>query len=292
MSELEIIVEKRNRYILSEEELKKLQMIELELLVEFDRICRRHEIAYSIDGGTLLGAVRHEGFIPWDDDADVIMTRSEYCKFIEVSHLELDKERFYLQDMNNTTGYRWGYAKMRRKGTEFIRLNQEHMPYEQGVFMDIFICDNVPNNYILRSICNFISYLYRKFFWSAVGKESERGLQKVIYKILYRIPEKTLKESYCKFVAKCNKSKSAWVKCLTFPACNKTLGYKREWYEDTEDIIFEGITLKAARKYDEYLKFLYGDYMELPPVEERKVHPISKIVLLDEGEYRDEQINV
>ena len=76
--------DKLQRHILTEQELKQLQSIELELLIEFNRICRKYNIIYSIDGGTLLGAVRHGGFIPWDDDADVIMVRSEYEKFRSV----------------------------------------------------------------------------------------------------------------------------------------------------------------------------------------------------------------
>ena len=106
---------------LDEETLKKVQKIELELLLEFDRICRKNNIKYSITGGTLLGAVRHGGFIPWDDDADVSMLRVEYEKFVKVCDTELDKSRFYFQDIDRTNGYRWGYAKLRRKDSVFQR---------------------------------------------------------------------------------------------------------------------------------------------------------------------------
>lgn len=99
------------RHVLTETELKRLQGIELELLVEFDRICRKHGIIYSIDGGTLLGAVRHGGFIPWDDDADVIMVRFEYEKFRSVVKKELNKDKFYFQDMDNTPGIPMGVWK-------------------------------------------------------------------------------------------------------------------------------------------------------------------------------------
>lgn len=126
--------DKLQRHILTEQELKQLQSIELELLIEFNRICRKYNIIYSIDGGTLLGAVRHGGFIPWDDDADVIMVRSEYEKFRSVVKKELRQNKYYFQDMDTTPGYRWGYGKLRRKDSSFVRLNQEHMPYEQGVF--------------------------------------------------------------------------------------------------------------------------------------------------------------
>ena len=125
------------QHILTNKEIQQIQKVELEMLIEFDRICRKYDITYSIDGGTLLGAIRHGGFIPWDDDADVIMNRSEYEKFLKVVDEELDNSRFYFQDVNRTIGYRWGYGKLRRKYTKFIRLNQEFMPYEQGVFMEI-----------------------------------------------------------------------------------------------------------------------------------------------------------
>lgn len=266
---------------MNDEILYKIHKTELEILIEFDRICRKHNIIYSIDGGTLLGAVRHGGFIPWDDDADVIMTRNEYDKFVSVVDKELNSDKFYLQDMFRTSGYRWGYAKLRRKGTLFVRENQEHMPYEQGIFMDIFVCDNVPDNYIMRSICNFISYVYRKILYSPVGKRTSKGVKKIIYSIMNCIPEKKIKSSYKKYIRFRNRKMTSWVKCLTFPACNKTFGYKRNWYEDTEDIIFEDVKLKACKEYDEYLSFLYGDYMQLPPLEKRKVHPVSKIKFPD-----------
>jgi len=273
---------KKQAHKLTNEELKKLQKVELELLVEFDRICRKHNIIYSIDGGTLLGAVRHGGFIPWDDDADVVMVRKEYEKFLSVVDQELDTDKFYLQDLNRTPGYRWGYAKLRRENTDFIRLNQEHMPYKQGIFLDIFICDNVPDNYILRCLCNFHSFIYRKIFYSEVGKYACSGISKLIYKVLSLIPEKTVKNRYNKYVRFRNRKSTELVKCLTFPACNPVYGYKRKWYEETIDIEFEGVTLRGCCDYDEYLKFLYGDYMELPPVEKRKVHPVSKITFPDD----------
>jgi len=262
---------------LTPEELKKVQEIELELLVEFDRICRKHNIIYSIDGGTLLGAVRHGGFIPWDDDADVMIYRSEYEKFLRVVDQELNTDKFYFQDINRTPGYRWGYAKLRRKDTEFVRFNQEHMPYEQGIFLDIFVADNVPDNYILRCICNFNSFIYRKIFYSEVGKYAAKGPAKLVYKLLSLIPEQTVKNSYARYVKFRNRKKTKLVKYLTFPAFNRVYGNKREWYEDVIDMEFEGVTLKACRDYDGYLKFHFGDYLKLPPVEKRKVHPVSKI---------------
>ncbi len=100
---------------LNGEQLRRLQMIELEMLIEVDRICRSCGIRYNVIAGTMLGAVRHGGFIPWDDDADVAMLRTEYERFREACRTELDTERFYFQDHRETPGYRWGYGKLRRK---------------------------------------------------------------------------------------------------------------------------------------------------------------------------------
>lgn len=267
----------KEQHNLTDNELKKLQSIELELLCEFDRICRKYGIIYSIDGGTLLGAVRHGGFIPWDDDADVIMVRDEYEKLLEVIDIEIDNNYFYFQDINRTDGYRWGYAKLRKQNTKFVRTNQQHLKYKQGIFLDIFVCDNVPENYILRAMVNFNGFLFRKILYSCVGKEISTGLYKIIYKILFLIPEKTIKKLYKSYVTKRNKKYSKYCKCLTFPACNNFFGYKKEWYLDVEDRLFEGKKLLACKKYDEYLTFLYGDYMILPPEGKRKIHPVIEI---------------
>ena len=107
---------------LSGHNLRRLQLNLLEMLIEIDRICRKYQIQYSLDGGTLLGAVRHGGFIPWDDDIDVIMRRSEYRKFYRACQKDLDSSRFFLQEYRTDRHYRWGYEKLRRRDTEFIRL--------------------------------------------------------------------------------------------------------------------------------------------------------------------------
>ena len=94
---------------MSNDELRRLQLNLLEMLIEIDRICRRHSIKYSLDGGTLLGAVRHGGFIPWDDDIDVIMRREEYQKFYKACRKDLDNSRCFLQASRTDRYYRWVY---------------------------------------------------------------------------------------------------------------------------------------------------------------------------------------
>lgn len=266
---------------LDEKMLRQLQMIQMEMLVEVDRICRKCKIKYNIIAGTLLGAVRHGGYIPWDDDADVALLRPEYEKFRRACKTELDKSRFVFQDHRNTKGYRWGYGKLRRKNTLFLREHQEHMPYMQGVFIDVFPLDGVPNNYFLRSLKNFECFCVRKILWSKVGKIGDKNFWKrQVYKLLDKIPEKAVFYYYHIMVHKANEKRSRMVRILMFPTPNSEYGYYRNWYENSEDIVFEGKVFQGIKDYDSYLSFKFGNYMELPPIEKRKVHPVSKIKLI------------
>ncbi len=269
--------------------LRRLQLTELELLAEVHRICTKCGIHYNIIAGTLLGAVRHGGFIPWDDDADVALLRPEYEKFRRACRTELDGTRFYFQDQRNTPGYRWGYGKLRRKDTLFLREHQEHMPYRQGVFIDIFALDYVPENYVLRRIHNMQCFLYRKFFWAEAGRKADRNpVKRLLYYWMARVPEQKLKKSFYRFIDKSNRKKTRWVRILTFPTPNRAYGYKAEWYLHSADYLFEGVKLRGIRDYEAYLTFKFGNYKELPPECERKVHPVSRIVP-DIGKWKEEE---
>lgn len=265
---------------LDEKTLRQLQLIQLEMLIEVDRVCKKCGIKYNIIAGTLLGAIRHGGYIPWDDDADVALLRPEYEKFREACKTQLDKSRFYFQDNRNTKGYRWGYGKLRRKNTLFLREYQEHMPYEQGVFIDVFPLDNAPDNYILRSMQNFECFCVRKILWSKVGKIAERNFWKrQVYKLLDKIPEQEVFRHYYRMMRHANKQKTRMVRILMFPTPNNEYGYYRNWYENSVDTMFEGVVFQGIKDYDSYLSFKFGDYMKLPPIKERKVHPVVEIRL-------------
>ena len=107
----------REGYKLTEEELRQVQEIQQDLISEVKRICDKCGIHYNMVGGTMLGAIRHKGYIPWDDDADIGFLRTEYEKFRKACKTELNHEKYYMQDLRDTEGYRWGYGKLRRKNT-------------------------------------------------------------------------------------------------------------------------------------------------------------------------------
>ncbi|MBR1457641.1 MAG: LicD family protein [Oscillospiraceae bacterium] len=265
---------------LDQQTLRRLQFVELELLVELDRIAKKHDIPYRIIAGTMLGAVRHGGFIPWDDDADVAMLREDYERFREACAAELDPERFYFQDHVTTPGYRWGYGKLRRRDSVFLREHQEHMPYEQGVFIDVFPLDAVPDSRALRTVENFECFLVRKLLWSRVGKRADRSAgMRALYALLDKVPERAVFSWYDRLVERSRRRESGWVRILTFPTPNREYGYRREWYADGEPILFEGHTFSGVSNADAYLHFKFGDYWTPPPPEARKTHPVSEIRL-------------
>lgn len=273
----------RDGYDLTDEELKRVQEIQRELIREVKRICQKCGIHFNMVGGTMLGAIRHKGYIPWDDDADIGFLRTEYEKFREACKTELDHEKYYMQDLRDTKGYRWGYGKLRRKDTEFIRLGQEFMPYEQGISIDLMPFDNVPDQWIARRIHFLRCFLYRKLFWSEVGSREEENIwARTVYQAMRLLPMETICKSYQRFIDHGQKNKTRLVRILTFPTPKGVYGYNREWYTNLSKYPFDHIELPGAKDYDGYLQVKYGDYMKMPPVEKRKVHPISKLKLPEE----------
>ncbi len=274
---------KQQQYHISEEELKQIQAIQQDLIREVDRICKKCGIHYNMVGGTMLGAIRHGGYIPWDDDADIGFLRSEYEKFREACKTELNHEKYYMQDLRDTKGYRWGYGKLRRKNTTFVRLDQEFMPYEQGISIDLMPFDNVPDTYIARRIHFFRCFLYRKLFWSEVGSRTEENpIIRILYKMMRCISMKSILKSYQRFINSGQKKRTNLVRILTFPTPRGIYGYDRKWYTCLKKYQFGDLVLPGARDYDGYLRIKYGEYMVMPPAEKRKIHPVSELKLLEE----------
>lgn len=274
----------REGYDLTDEELRQVREIQMDLIREVKRICNKCGIHYNMVGGTMLGAIRHKGYIPWDDDADIGFLRAEYEKFRKACKTELNHDKYYMQDLRDTEGYRWGYGKLRRKDTEFIRLGQEFMPYEQGIFIDLMPFDNIPDQWFARRIHFFRCFLYRKLFWAEVGSHVEKNIWiRTVYKIARKIPMKLIVKSYQNFIDNGRKKKTKMVRILTFPTPKGVFGYKREWYLELDHYPFGDLRLPGARDYDGYLRIKYGDYGKLPPIEKRKVHPVSRLKLIDDN---------
>ncbi len=279
---------------LNDDLLKRIHDVELEMLLEVDRICRKHNIQYTLVGGTLLGAVRHGGFIPWDDDADVGMLRSEYNRFVEACQTELDHDRFFLQDHNSDPSYRWGYSKLRRKNSLFLRSGQEHMDMHQGIFLDIFIYDAAATSYVGKRLQRLFHWYIRKTMYSAVGRKSApRPRWRFFYNVLYHHMsiEKTFQKLE-KSVAKHNKAIGIRGYLHATMPHNKVhrYGIPAWFFHNIEDIQFEGHTLRGMVKRHTYCGQAFGHgYMEIPPAHVRKIHGVSKLRFPDGYELTDEE---
>ena len=254
----------------TQEIIRKIQLTELSILRELDRICQKCKIPYIIDSGTLLGAVRHEGFIPWDDDIDIKMLRRDYDKFCNICKDELGK-KYFLQTYRTDKGYRWGYARILRKGTVFIRAGHQSLKSKTGIFIDVFPCDNMPEGKAALFLCNALSLVCRKMLYSEVGAKSAPFFVKRIgFACLDLLPKEWAYYGL----------ENAW------GSTEETVGQKREWFENTCDICFEGLMVKAPAKKEEVLTYYYGkDYMTPPPEEERQPkHTAEYIKFVEEDE--------
>lgn len=267
--------------VLKGEEFRKLQLIQIPMIQEVDRVCRKHNIKYSISGGTLIGAVRHKGYIPWDDDADIMMLREEYEKFKKVAH-EMNQSICFFQDHDTDPEYIWGYGKVRRTGTKFIRCGQSHLKFKTGVSIDIFPLDDVPNSTIGRMLQDFKLWRMRKRLWAQVGKYTEKNpLKRLWYKMIsHTKPEKIFKKVK-KMTDKSRNDNGKEVRPYLFPSIGKMYvknplrkrySMPKSWFTDVVEYPFENIKVFGTRDYDAALYYQYRDYMTLPPEDKRDAH--------------------
>ena len=272
--------------VIEGEDFRRMQLLELDMLVEFDRVCRAHGIAYTIFGGTLLGAVRHKGYIPWDDDADIAMLREDYERFRSVAN-EMDPSICFFQDHLSDPEYRWGYGKLRRTGTKYVRVGQEHLKCKTGVFVDVFPMDDVPLGVGGQILQDFWCMCLRKVLWSEVGRLDPRvsAPLRAWFSLLSKIPAKVVYALAAPMERKSTDDSPNRVRTLMFPATGtlyrenpleERYAMPKEWFKDLSEYEFEGKRLMGTRDFDAILTYIYGDYMQLPPEDRRGQHsPVS-----------------
>lgn len=257
---MEQIADKKNKA-----SIKEHQAAMVEMLCEFDRICRKFDIKYSLFAGTLLGAVRHKGFIPWDDDVDVIMARQEYEKFMQLAPDEINSDKFYLQS-EYSKHWPMFFSKLRLNGTACIeRYHPRDFKTHMGVYIDIFPCDNLSDNPIVKKLQFYFSKVVIAKSLGKRGYITDSVIKKIFMVFSKTIPYKPL----WRFAVNKKNRESEYVHAF-FGAAQKyeKSVFKREWIENTALMKFENYEFPCSKHYDELLTHLYGDYMT--PLDESK----------------------
>ena len=255
----------------------RLWETETEILDVIHRVCTENGLKYSLAYGTLLGAVRHQGFIPWDDDVDVMMPREDYEK-LKTIWAEAAPSGFLLQDEDLYDDYVNNYAKVRKDHTTFLQFESERTAgYQTGIYVDVFPADRAAPTKLGRAVqyalCA-VNLLFNRGYTSGTG-----GIIGFAEKLLLKLVPK---KSYRKFSLWAGGRSRRWNERMELPlifpctikSCRKH--YPADLFEGLRGIAFQGNTYLAVKDPDAVLTMNYGDYMQLPPEEERvwKHHPL------------------
>ena len=274
-----------NGYQVMQYNLKDIQKVILDTALEADRICRKNEIPYSLAFGSLLGAVRHGGFIPWDDDMDLIMLRKDYERFIKVCKTDLNPG-FFLMTAEAEPDYPFNFAKIVKEGTLFAERGYEYKNIHKGVYVDIFPLDDVfLSSYQIQ---HYLFSFFRRARWRNIDK---RTMPKQAWKLSQTrkntwftapfavLGSQRLNRILNRIMLWNDGKNTEYVYVVAHPNGNKYLD-KKSWYDELVEINFEGHFMYIPKAYKKILKRRYGNYMEYPPAEDQKPsHDIVDIKL-------------
>lgn len=263
---------------------QKLQYLILKIAKEVVRICNKYNIEYYLDGGTMLGAIRHRGFIPWDDDLDIAMKRSEYERFLIICEKELDKSIFFLQTEHSERNYCFAFAKLQLLDTRIIEEFSEYVNIKHGIFVDIFPYDNLPDSFIQKKYLLFTNHILKTLLWIKCGYGTLEHKRKLSYKILkvLSIPFSItfLKKQRYDLVTQNNTSNTKQCFASDYPKCI----LENDWFKESALYEFETEKFCGFKQYDAFLTNLYGEYMKLPLPKDRIQHSYYRI---DFGVYEE-----
>lgn len=265
-------------------EIRRIQEHLLDILSDVVRVCGKMGITYFIVGGTALGAVRHGGFIPWDDDLDIGMAREDYDRFLAGAQEHLRKDLF-LQTYQTQEGSPFYFAKVRKDGTKFIEEYCRKLTIHPGIYIDIFPYDALPdeekarerhyrkvkrmlNLYIAKCVTGTSVHYHgmKKLVYGCIRRTLHILMMPVSKRVLYRRTDGLMRRY--------NGSDSKYIGYGGLPK----IQVARDWVKEPDTIEFEGLTVKCPGNIREYLAGNYGEhYMELPPEAERAGHAPWKV---------------
>lgn len=265
--------------------IRKLQRAELMILKDVADICETNKLKYYLIGGTLLGAVRHHGFIPWDDDIDIVMFREDYDKLFDIM-MQHYQEKYFVQRFETDPNYSRYIMKIRLNGTKHVEERISDVKMNHGIYIDIFPIDYLYNAGIITHIRGGI---LRALFAYKNVKHSQShysGLKSIasypVKLITHIIPEPLVNRLFDKVCVRDNNRKCDYVTNFASHFKWKRQMYPINYFGEGKELEFEGLLFRAPNEYNKILERLYGDYMKLPPEDKRIAH---NIVEVDFGPY-------
>ena len=259
-----------------QQKIEQVWKVEQEILDVIHRICTEHGLRYSLAYGTLIGAVRHGGFIPWDDDIDLLMPRDDYEKLLSIWN-DVAPEEYILQNDRTNPDYTNTFTKIRKDHTTFLQTDAEREKgYHKGVFVDIFPGDRVAPGKIsglLQYIACAVNLLYTRGYTS--GSTGTIGMVERILLAIPKIIRPSIRIAAEKFICRWNDRKELkWFFPCTIVAARRY--HAATLFDELKQIQFCGKQYCCIADHDAYLRLEYGEYMRLPPEEDRvwKHHPV------------------
>lgn len=266
--------------------ISKVRLVQIELLDELDRISKKYNIKYQLFAGTLLGAVRHNGYIPWDDDIDVAMLREDYERFISVCEKELGAD--YFLQTPDLEGSPYPFSKLRKNNTLFVEENVEHIDIHHGVFIDVFPMDNVfLDRKYSRPLQRKLNFLMMIRPAKVVKRRKGlKGLYIFLVNLFFRKPLQFYNLKIDAVAQKFKNYDTEYVAHLNCVKLRKDYGgwyYRRDDFDNIKMFLFEGKLYPGPKRFHELLTLEYGDYMSPPPIDKQVPHHgINKIMINNE----------
>ena len=257
----------------SDDEIKHLQEVELMILKDVVKVLDKHDLKYYMYGGSLIGTIRHEGFILWDDDIDIILFREDFDKSLDILKEELS-DKYDLIQMNYIDDCFGSFAKISLKDTTFSRWYTDYVEYDLGINIDLFVLDNIPDSDFIGKLHHFAYVFFYQFVINSCIKmdmytKFRTKMHHAAYHFLNIIPIN--KSFWKKVLTKVmtffnNKKTNRVVDCFNLAGY---MAYDRDDFEPALKAKFEDFEVRIPKNYDKLLTQIYGDYMEIPPVEKR-----------------------
>lgn len=250
------------------DDLKHLQKVILDITKYIDRLCVENNIEYYLEGGSCIGAIRHKGFIPWDDDLDIIMDSDNYDRFIKVCREKLDTSKYYLQE--GYVDWPMPFTKIKLLGTVFEEPSMYYdSPEHRGIFVDIFRLENVSNSKIIQRWQYFCGEVLLCHCLAERGFDNPTLKKRLLIAASFPLKSKCVKKFFKRQIEKYRNQETDFVGMFGGRYRLHDSIYKRSDYSNPIRVPFEDTMLPVPSGYNEILTQIFGDYLTPPPEKEQ-----------------------